>query len=132
MSDLGSIYPERGEEPPGPDLHAAVQLPRGQLGQPVKVSVPLELPTEAGDVMERALDPAGEGDQITLNLPKDLPDGATLRLRGQGGVVDGGPPGDLYLDIELVDAAPTTTPVGGWLLAAVVLVAAMAGWVLTR
>lgn len=131
MGELGSIYDEPGDEAPGPDLHTVLEIPRGDLGKPVKVKVPLVLPTEEGELIERA-DRAGEGDVVTLNLPTDLVDGATLRLRGEGGVVDGGPGGDLYLLVRLIEVAPPTTPVGGWLLAGLIMLAAVAGWVLTR
>ncbi|MCB9524706.1 MAG: hypothetical protein H6702_15215 [Myxococcales bacterium] len=131
MSELGSIYEDAGDEAPGPDLHTVLEIPRGDLGKAVKVKVPLALPMDDGELIERA-DRAGEGDVITLQLPAELPDGATLRLRGEGGVVDGGPGGDLYLQIRLVDVAPPTRPVGGWLVAGLVMLAAVAGWVLTR
>ena len=83
-------------------------LARGRRG--ARANVPIR-----GDDYEvrvhLTLDDAIKGTQLELDLPKGritarIPKGATngqrLRLRGQGGKgVNGGPDGDLYLDIEL-------------------------------
>ena len=114
MTQLGNIYDGldsgvEGESPgelSGEDLHVAVEVPRAALGADVafEVDVPLTL------VGLRRADPHGEGSRVPLHLPKDLPDGATLRLRGLGAL---GPrakqdatqrAGDLYVIITLTDA----------------------------
>jgi curved DNA-binding protein len=43
-----------------------------------------------------------EGRSFTARIPRGATDGQRLRLRGKGGPgVNGGPPGDLYLQIQL-------------------------------
>ncbi len=77
-------------------------------------------------------DPKG---RITLRLPAGFKDGATLRLRGQGGHFEGGKPGDLYVQVALVDRAlaalddaPATKGPGVLLVAVIVVLAAVLLW----
>jgi molecular chaperone DnaJ len=43
-----------------------------------------------------------EKSEITIEIPKGIEDGARLRLRGEGNAgVAGGPPGDLYITVEI-------------------------------
>lgn len=124
MSELGSIYDPEEPGPKGRDLRTKITFARGGLGKPTPVQVPLELPL--GDALvRRAIGPGETDATVTLNLPRDLPNGATLRMRGLGEEIDDGPPGDLYLTIHLVDAAAPSRPLGGWLVAGVVLLAAI-------
>lgn len=108
MTSLGNIFDAvvtEGER--GADLRWTVEVPRRQLGGLVVVSVPERFEIE-GATVERAPSPDGAaaGDRVPLNLPLEVPDGATLRLRGQGGIsATGGAPGDLYLEIVLVGPA---------------------------
>ncbi len=105
MQQLGSIFAERDETVPrGEDLRATVQVPRACIGHPDGVLVPLaqRLPF-AGERMARARSSFEPEGQIHLRIPAGFQEGATLRLRGQGGVRDGGEAGDLLLRIEFHD-----------------------------
>ncbi len=111
MSSIGSIYDETPQgEGRGPDLRATVSVPRAALGQEDGVHVPLPavLPHEGGEV-ERAPQPGEPADAVTLRLPADFPDGATLRLRGAGGRGGQGA-GDLFLKVALCDEALEVAP----------------------
>lgn len=108
MTSLGNIFDaveSRGER--GPDLRWTVEVPRRKLGEPLTVEVPAQIEVDGAPVA-RALPPDGSpaGAPVPLMLPLEVPDGATLRLRGQGGVSSGGgSPGDLYLRIVLIGPA---------------------------
>jgi curved DNA-binding protein len=68
-------------------------------GQDYEVQLRLTL-NEAGTGVERIL--PLDGKEIRVRIPRGATDGERLRLRGKGGPgVNGGPPGDLYLDIVL-------------------------------
>lgn len=111
MGSIGSIYDDAPEgEGRGPDLRATVKVPRDRLGDPDGVRVPLAptLPHE-GEQVERAAQPGEPADAVTLRLPPDFPDGATLRLRGAGGRGAKGA-GDLYLTVALSDDAIVLAP----------------------
>lgn len=103
MSNLGSIYDN--DDPAGPrgrDLSASVEVPRSRLGARWVVQVALELPHD-GVLVPRAIGPGEKGSNITLNLPLDVPNTLRLRLRGQGEALTGGRPGDLHLEVNIVD-----------------------------
>ena len=120
MTALGSVLePEGGGGPKGPDLFYVAQVPPKALGDTAgyAVAVPQALDHE-GQKVPRAASPHDEGGKIRLHLPAQVPEGAVLRLRGQGGVVaGGGAPGDLLLQIEVVAPAVTFGVVLLWLLA---------------
>ncbi len=103
MAQLGNIY-QRGDRlgPRGQDLHHTVQVPPEAVGHGAgcRVRVPLELPG-GGQRHRRVPAPGEKGDQLTLVLPEGLPDGAILRLRGQGAPAEGGHPGDLMVKVRL-------------------------------
>lgn len=108
VSSFGSIFdgtePTRGG-PRGPDLRVTVEVPRTALGSPDGFAAPIPTTVEVdGRSIERVRGPEGEG-PVPLFLPATLPSGAVLRLRGQGGrsPTDGGPPGDLLVEIVVVD-----------------------------
>lgn len=111
MSSIGSIYDDAPEgDERGPDLRATVKVPRGRLGDPDGVCVPLPaaLP-HGGSEVERTPQPGEPLDAVTLRLPPDFPDGATLRLRGAGGRGPKGS-GDLYLTVSISDDAVVVAP----------------------
>jgi len=111
MGNIGSIYDDAPSgDGRGPDLRAEVAVPRGGLGAEQGVCVPLPpaLPHEGAEV-ERAPQPGEPLDAVTLRLPADFPDGATLRLRGAGGRGEKGS-GDLFLTVRLRDDAIVVAP----------------------
>ena len=131
MGALGSIYDDDDTPRAGRDLQASVPFPRARLGAPATVEIPLTLPL-GDERVSRAIGPGESGSTVTLNLPTSLPDGAVLRLRGMGEWVEDGKPGDLYLTIQLTDATPPTRPVGGWLVAPLIVGAGVLFWFLAR
>lgn len=111
MGNIGSIYDDVPVgEGRGSDLRATVKVPRSGLGAPDGVCVPLPsaLPHEGKDV-PRTPQPGEPEDAVTLRLPADFPDGATLRLRGAGGRGTKGS-GDLYLTVSVSDDALVVAP----------------------
>jgi hypothetical protein len=111
MSGLGNVFdavaPE-GDVPRGPDLAVSVEVPRSALGRAGGFHVDVPAVLSAGGVeVARAIDPDATEPGIRLHLAATLPDRATLRLRGQGGVCPGGTPGDLLVTITVVDDART-------------------------
>jgi len=88
--------PVRGE-----DFEVAVQLTLEQAFAGTQVDLHVALP----EYDERGVLHAVEK-TIKARIPKGATDGQRLRLRGQGGKgFNGGPPGDLYLDISLAPHA---------------------------
>lgn len=90
----------RGPQP-GPDHHAQLKLSLRELyrGGPHALS----LQRSGRDAQGRASDTT---DSIELTLPQGLRAGQQLRLAGRGGAGwQGGPPGDLLLQIELLPHA---------------------------
>ncbi len=82
-------------------------MPRSQLGasEGVVVPVPDRVSHGAGTVPRRRGpdDPPGA---VVLHLSPQVKDGATLRLRGQGGEHPGGAPGDLLVSLQIVERRP--------------------------
>lgn len=104
MPKLASVLTTTDDtRPRGPDLHTVVEVPTHELGLScgTVVRIPLELPHD-GETIPRTPAQSDHGDQVRLHLPSDLPDGATLRLVGQGGATRKGRPGDLYVTVTLV------------------------------
>ncbi len=91
-------------------MRATVKVPRSGLGAADGVCVPLPptLPCDDAEV-ERTPQPGESLDAITLRLPEDFPDGATLRLRGAGGRGGKGS-GDLFLRVEISPDAIVLAP----------------------
>ena len=119
MTAIGSVLePSGGEGLRGPDLYFVARVPPKALGnrEGYCVKVPRKLDHD-GNKVTRASTPHDEGDKVRLHLPPQVPEGAVLRLRGQGGLVEGGSPGDLLLEIELVKPAITFGVLVLWLLA---------------
>ena len=111
MGDIGSIYDDVPDGAGrGPDLRATVKVPRTGLGADdgVRVPLPAVLP-HAGVEVERAPQPGEPPDAVTLRLPPDFPDGATLRLRGGGGHGAKGS-GDLFLTVKISEDAIVLAP----------------------
>ncbi len=51
----------------------------------------------------------GNAQNVSVKIPKGIEDGKKLRLQGKGGASrNGGPPGDLYLKVEIADNATFT------------------------
>lgn len=131
MSSLGSVFEPDGDGAKGRDLRYAITLRRDQLGAPVEVEVPLNLPID-DEVVPRAIGPGESGANITLNLPESVPSGAALRLRGQGEDIDDGRAGDLYLTVTITEKPGPQPPYGGWLVAGAVVVLSVLAWVLIK
>lgn len=129
-SGLGSVFdavaPEAGA-PRGPDLCVSVEVPRSALGRDdgFVVQLPDTLAVDGAEVA-RASDPHAPQGGIRLHLAATLPDRATLRLRGQGGVIEGGAPGDLLVTIAVVDDPPAWPGLRGWIAIAALAAAASA------
>jgi len=92
---------------PGEDYEVAVQLSVEDAMRGTQVQLNLQVPErDAQGRLHRV------PKTITARIPKGATDGQRLRLRGQGGPgFNGGPPGDLYLDIVLAPH-PLFRPVG--------------------
>ena len=103
MAQLGNIY-ERPNPlgPRGQDLHHTVVVPPEAVGHSpgCRVRVPLDLPG-GGQRHRRVSAPGEKGEQVSLQLPEGLPDGAILRLRGRGAPAEGGHPGDLMIKVQV-------------------------------
>ncbi len=126
MTHLGSIYgtDDDTDAVRGPDLDYTVTVRRAalrKLGGVVAVSVPERLDVGSEGTCRRQPDPGDGGfGPITLRVPDDLPSGAVLRLRRQGGDASTreGRPGDLRIRV-LVDEREHRPMV--WLVAATLL-----------
>jgi hypothetical protein len=107
VAELGNILEDGGDGPRGPDLHVELQVPRAALGaeRGWHAQVPLKLP-HAGERVSRSPSPLDEADRILLRIPEGFPSGGVLKLRGQGGAIDKGNPGDLLAKIIVVDGVP--------------------------
>jgi hypothetical protein len=110
MSELGSVFEDEPAGPRGKDLHHPVEATRGDAASAVGavVRVPLKLSDEDGYVIPRRVNPDDDADTIRIRLPIDSPTPVMVRLRGMGGVLDGGNPGDLYLQVTLLEGGPLT------------------------
>ena len=100
--DLGDIFG-------GEDLFSQLFGGRGRAqrrpakGQDfsMQISIPLLLAAQGG---ERRIDYRSDGrvEQIKVRIPAGIEPGARLRVTGKGGANPaGGPPGDLYLQVEI-------------------------------
>jgi hypothetical protein len=107
VAELGSVFEAEDGSPRGPDLRVTVEVPRAALGATLRAPVPQRIAAD-GDLVERAVVGDDDPETIELHLPDSLPEGAVLRLRGQGGVGprEGGRAGDLMVVVELVDRPP--------------------------
>ncbi|MCA9550516.1 MAG: hypothetical protein KC933_10810 [Myxococcales bacterium] len=125
MGRLANILEDAPEGPRGPDLRHTVRVPVAALGREggVWVKVPSALPHEGRVVARRASGHDRRG-RVQLHLPAGMATGTTLRLRGQGGLHDGGAAGDLYLEVEVVPRAPLAW--GWWVLGGLVVVSGIA------
>lgn len=127
MSELGSIFDElpatTGDKGPDVRVRAVVRRAELEAGQTVLVPVPDRVPYEGGTVPRRreAGDPPGA---VRLHLSPRLAEGATLRLRRQGGEhPTTGVPGDLLVELAL--AKPRRGPL---VVTVVLAAAAMGAW----
>jgi len=83
---------------------------RGRRGRPARaagddvtarIDIPFKLAIDGGKTDVR-LDRDGKTETISVTIPQGLPDGARMRLRGQGlPGSGGGPAGDLLLDVHV-------------------------------
>ena len=79
-------------------------LERSPAGE--DLTIPLRLTrTEArrGGMRRLTLNRDGARDEVLVTIPPGLRAGTKLRLRGKGPAAPGGPPGDLYLALEITD-----------------------------
>jgi hypothetical protein len=109
MGSLGNVLepdPAHAGKPRGIDLHVEIEVPPSALGDPDGYAAKLSLRVpHAGERTQRFALP-GEEEFLRLHLPESLPEGAVLRLRRQGGVCEGGVPGDLFAKIKVSETAP--------------------------
>lgn len=147
MSDegLGNIFDavEGGDAPKamrGPDLRLEIEYPRYALGSAEGFVAPVpRLVEQDGEEIERKIGPADDERGVRVHLPEGFQEGATLRLRGQGGVGPGGRAGDLYLTVRLVDvdpppvlASPQAASSLPWVAIVALALGAAAVWFLVR
>jgi len=77
----------------------AAQLP-GEDVQ-ARIDIPFRLAIDGGKTDVR-VDRGGKTETITVTIPQGIPDGARMRLRGQGlPGSGGGPAGDLLLEVQI-------------------------------
>jgi hypothetical protein len=130
MSELGSVFEgtETSDDVPrGPDLTIGVEVPRSALGRGggYVAEVPASL-VHASERVRRFVDDEDPPGGVRLHLSPTMPDRARLRLRGRGGVHPEGAPGDLFVDVTVVDDASASTRLRVWVaLAVLVAVAAI-------
>jgi DnaJ-class molecular chaperone len=75
----------------------AAQMPGEDLT--ARIEIPFRLAIDGGKTDVR-VDRGGTGETISVTIPQGLPDGARMRLRGQGlPGTGGGPAGDLLLEV---------------------------------
>jgi DnaJ-class molecular chaperone len=66
-----------------------------------RLSIPFTLAIDGGKA-DVAIDRGGKKETISVTIPQGIPDGARMRLRGQGQPgTGGGPAGDLLLDVDI-------------------------------
>ena len=77
----------------------AAQMPGEDVA--ARIAVPFRLAIDGGKTDVR-VDRDGKVETITVTIPQGLPDGARMRLRGQGlPGTGGGPAGDLLLEVQV-------------------------------
>jgi DnaJ-class molecular chaperone len=77
----------------------AAQIPGEDVS--ARIAVPFRLAIDGGKTDVR-VDRGGKVETITVTIPQGLPDGARMRLRGQGlPGTGGGPAGDLLLEVNV-------------------------------
>lgn len=77
----------------------AAQMPGEDVS--ARIAVPFRLAIDGGKTDVR-VDRDGKVETITVTIPQGLPDGARMRLRGQGlPGTGGGPAGDLLLEVQV-------------------------------
>ena len=108
--DLGDLFAEMFGRAGGGARGAAQgfgqRRPRAMAGEDLSTPVTVTL-NEAVAGGERVLNLQRPGQasaqQLTVKIPPGVQSGSRVRLGGQGGPgVSGGPPGDLYLDVEVL------------------------------
>jgi len=66
-----------------------------------RLSIPFKLAIDGGKA-EVSVDRAGKKETISVTIPQGVPDGARMRLRGQGHAgTGGGPAGDILLEVGI-------------------------------
>ncbi len=65
-----------------------------------RIEIPFRLAIDGGKTDMR-VDRGGKTETITVTIPQGIPDGARMRLRGQGLPGGGGPAGDLLLEVQI-------------------------------
>jgi DnaJ-class molecular chaperone len=94
FSRLGGMGGRRGQRPAmrGRDVETEVTLGFEQAVHGVRTTLVLERPGPDGTVRPQRLE---------VRIPPGVGEGQRIRLAGQGGPGQGGPPGDLYLVIRV-------------------------------
>jgi hypothetical protein len=106
VAEIGSVFDDEDPElQRGQDLRVSVEVPRAALGATLRAPVPTRIAAD-GELIDRVVLHGEDPDTIELHLPEQLPERAMLRLRGQGGALEGGRAGDLLVVVELVDRPP--------------------------
>lgn len=128
VAQLGNIYEDSvrsGATRRGPDLRVQVTLPRGRLGQPDGILVPVPATVAyRGSTVPRSRGPGDPPEGVKVHLPADFASGATLRIRGQGGEhPKSGVAGDLLLSVVVEESSGA----GGKVFGALVAIAALTG-----
>ncbi len=130
MEQLGSVFEQMAPGPRGEDLRTSVEVSRRALGAHggVFVALPSELQAAEGRARwtPREGDPPGG---VRLQLSPSFPAGGVIRLRGQGAAAaQEGSPGDLYVEVRVVEQPGAVSP--GWLWAGLAVGAAILALIL--
>jgi len=108
--DDGVVLP--ADAPRGRDLQLDATVERHLLGQEggFELRLPLEVELD-GERVQRVPSPPHHDERVRLHLPSTVPEGAVLRLRGQGEPCPQGRAGDLYLTLRW--ASTRSSPASG-------------------
>lgn len=89
----------RGRAKPSRGRRRAAQMPGEDVT--ARIEIPFRLAIDGGKTDVR-VERDGATETITVTIPQGLPDGARMRLRGQGlPGAGGGPAGDLLLEVQV-------------------------------
>lgn len=101
---INSIFAERARQQTrqthfaqGQDIHARLAISLEESYEGAEKSVQLQVPqmTQRGQV-------SYQNKTVKVKIPKGITDKKQIRLKGQGMQVEGGQPGDLYIEINLL------------------------------
>jgi len=93
------LFGGRGRPGAGKGRRRQAQAPGEDLT--ARISIPFKLAIDGGKA-EVVVDRGGKKETISVTIPQGIPDGARMRLRGQGHPgTGGGPAGDILLEVEI-------------------------------